>query len=82
MRDSRRAAPGPADADGVRHAVVAVAAAVLCLLPAIVTLVSAPGTVGDRLLLVGVYGVCLAMFAVIGLVLIARWRHEDRARTQ
>ena len=79
MSDSLQTAPALADADAVRRAVIAVPT-VLFVLLAVVTLAAAPGSVGGRLLLIGVDGVCLAAFAALGLVVAARWKHEDSVR--
>lgn len=81
MSDSRQPAFGPADADRARRAVIAIPAVLLVVL-AVVTLTAAPGTVGGRLLLIGVDGVCLAGFAALGLVITGRWKREDTARSQ
>lgn len=64
----------------VMRRVAVVVTAVVFLLMAVVTLAAAPGSVVGRLALVGEEGVCLAAFAVLGLVVAARWKREDTAR--
>ncbi|MBO0878959.1 MAG: hypothetical protein J2P17_00945 [Mycobacterium sp.] len=82
MSDSRQTTHVGADAAGTaRRAMIAGSAALFVLL-AVVTLASVPGSVGGRLLLIGVDGVCLAAFAALGVVVTARWKREESARSQ
>ncbi|WP_157120958.1 hypothetical protein [Nocardia miyunensis] len=81
MSDSLQRAHAPADADvnAARRGAIAVPAVLFVMLAAI-TVTVAPGSIGGRLLLAGVDGVCLAAFAALGLVVVARCKREDSVR--
>lgn len=70
MSDSREAA---GDIARIRWAVIGLPAALFVVL-AVATCAAAPGSASDRLLLVLVNGVVLAMFAGLGKAVVARYR--------